>query len=57
MREPGWMRRRRRVEHQETTAIRAELMMTAMERVTVEADEVEEWTPRRGMQFASERTS
>lgn len=53
---PGWVRRRRRVEHALTTAIRSELHVQALERVEVEDDPVETWTPRRGMQFASEGT-
>lgn len=58
MNTPGWVRRRRRLEHAETTAIRAELHVQALERITVEDDDpVEEWIPRRGMQFASERTA
>lgn len=55
---PGWVRRRRTTEHQERKVANAELYVQALERVaTSEAEAEETWTPRRGMQFASEEQS
>lgn len=52
---PAWVRKRRQRQHAETTAIRAELFIQSLERVEQEETKAaEQWTPRRGMSFASE---
>lgn len=52
---PAWVRKSRQRQHAETTAIRAELLIQAHERVEQEEEKAaEQWTPRRGMSFASE---
>lgn len=52
---PGWIRKRRQREHAEARVIRAELHLQALERVEKEeAETAKDWTPRRGMSFASE---
>lgn len=52
---PGWVRKHRQRDHAITTAGRAELHLQALERVEVENErESKNWTPRRGMSFASE---
>lgn len=52
---PAWVRKHQQRERASITAGRAELHLQALERV--ERDQAEtaaEWTPRRGMSFASE---
>lgn len=52
---PAWVRKRKQQQHAETTAIRAELTIQSLERVEQEEENAaEQWTPRRGMSFASE---
>jgi len=51
---PAWVRAHRRTEHMTTALIRADLAEQAIARVTVEHDNTEQWTPRRGMSFTTE---
>lgn len=52
---PAWVRHHRQREHATIRAGRAELRLQAFERVEQEqAEAAKEWTPRRGMSFASE---
>lgn len=52
---PAWARRRRQREAAETRIARTELHLQALERVEKdEAEAAKDWTPRRGMSFASE---
>ncbi|GAA3947966.1 hypothetical protein [Microbacterium soli] len=55
---PAWVRKRRQRERAETAIGRAELHLQALERIEKEdAEAAKEWTPRRGMSFASEGSS
>ena len=52
---PAWVRKNHQRERPAIAAGRAELHLQALERVQQdEAKTAEEWTPRRGMSFASE---
>lgn len=51
---PGWVRAHRTTQHRTTALIRTDLAEQAITRVTVEHEDDEQWTPRRGMSFASD---
>lgn len=54
---PAWVRRHHQRERATIAAGRAELHIQALERIDEdEAKAVEQWTPRRGMSFASDPT-
>lgn len=53
---PGWVRRHRHVQHTLRTIAVLELSQQAQDRVDVEREPTEEWTPRQGMTFAEEQT-
>lgn len=52
---PAWVRRHRTEQHQAITIALNELTLQAADRVQIEHDETDlDWTPRRGMTFASD---
>lgn len=52
---PAWVRRHRTARHHAVTLAFTELALQAEHRVEIEREEADlEWTPRRGMSFASE---
>jgi hypothetical protein len=52
---PSWVRHHRARERASLRAGRAELVIQSLERVEQEqAEAAKDWTPRRGMSFASE---
>jgi hypothetical protein len=51
---PRWVRQHRTTEHLTTKLIRSDQRDQAIDRVTVEHHNAEQWTPRPGMSFATE---
>lgn len=52
---PAWVRRHRTERHHTVTLALTELTLQAEDRIEIEHDTADlDWTPRRGMSFASE---